>query len=71
MTDKSKCPASGDAWYYDNAAMPTQILLCTTTCGTVSAGGEVDVLTGCQTITRPPSSAEDRRGADGYFFSAA
>jgi len=53
VSDKSKCPASGDAWYYDNAAMPTQILLCTTTCGTVSAGGEVDVLTGCQTVTQP------------------
>ncbi len=53
VSDKSKCPASGDAWYYDNPANPTEILLCTTTCGTVSAGGEVDVLTGCQTITEP------------------
>jgi hypothetical protein len=53
VSDKSKCPASGNAWYYDNPSMPTNILLCTTTCGTVSAGGEVDVLTGCQTITQP------------------
>jgi hypothetical protein len=53
VPDKSKCPASGDAWYYDNASMPTEILLCTTTCGTVSAGGEVDVLTGCQTVVQP------------------
>jgi hypothetical protein len=53
VPDKSHCPTSGDAWYYDNAASPTEILLCTTTCGTVSAGGELDVLTGCQTVTEP------------------
>ena len=27
VSDASKCPASGDAWYYDNDAAPTQILL--------------------------------------------
>jgi von Willebrand factor type A domain len=53
VTDKSKCPSSGNAWYYDDPSNPTQILLCTTTCGTVSAGGEVDVLTGCQTVVQP------------------
>jgi hypothetical protein len=53
VSDKSKCPASGNAWYYDNPTTPTQILLCTTTCGTVSAGGELDVLTGCQTVVVP------------------
>ena len=52
VSDKSKCPASGNAWYYDNASNPTEIILCTTTCGTVSAGGTVDVLTGCETVTR-------------------
>ena len=51
--DAAHCPKTGDAWYYDNAASPTQILLCTTTCGTVSTGGEVDVLTGCQTVEEP------------------
>ncbi len=53
VPDKAHCPSSGDAWYYDNASNPTEILLCTTTCGTVSAGGELDVLTGCQTVTVP------------------
>jgi hypothetical protein len=53
VSDKSKCPASGNAWYYDNAQNPTEILLCTTTCGTVSSGGQLDVLTGCQTIVQP------------------
>jgi hypothetical protein len=50
VPDKSKCPTSGNAWYYDNASAPTEILLCSTTCGTVSTGGELDVLTGCQTV---------------------
>jgi von Willebrand factor type A domain len=53
VSDKSKCPSSGNAWYYDNAANPTEILLCTTTCGTVSAGGQLDVLTGCQRVDVP------------------
>jgi hypothetical protein len=53
VSDKSKCPSSGDAWYYDDPTTPTEILLCTTTCGTVSAGGELDVLTGCQTVPLP------------------
>ncbi len=53
VTDKSKCPSSGNAWYYDNPSNPTEILLCTTTCGTVSAGGELDVLTGCQRVDMP------------------
>src|SRR5207253_4828257 len=32
VDDKSKCPASGDAWYYDDNAMPTQIIVCDATC---------------------------------------
>ncbi len=46
------CPASGDAWYYDNPNAPTQIILCSATCTKVSAdtSGEVDVATGCGTI---------------------
>jgi hypothetical protein len=54
VSDKTKCPSSGDAWYYDNPTTPTEILLCTTTCGTVSAGGELDVLSGCQTVMVAP-----------------
>jgi hypothetical protein len=48
----ASCPASGDAWYYDNPAGPTQILLCPATCETVKADttGVVDVLLGCKTI---------------------
>ena len=54
VADKSHCPASGMAWYYDNASAPTQIILCASTCGTVTADskGQVDVLTGCKTIVK-------------------
>ena len=52
VSGKSACPASGNAWYYDNPTAPTQIVLCTSSCGTVSAGGEVDILTGCMTVVR-------------------
>jgi hypothetical protein len=52
VTDASHCPSSGDAWYYDNNATPTKIVLCDSTCKSVlgTSTGEVDVLLGCATI---------------------
>jgi len=46
------CPADGLAWYYDNNAAPTQILLCPATCTTISQdiGGAVRLLVGCDTV---------------------
>jgi hypothetical protein len=54
VADVGHCPASGMAWYYDNAGAPTQIILCASTCGSVTADskGEVDVLTGCKTVVK-------------------
>ncbi len=52
VSGKAACPSSGNAWYYDNPKSPTEIVLCTATCGAISVGGEIDVLTGCETITR-------------------
>ncbi|HEY3352112.1 MAG TPA: hypothetical protein VGQ83_02600 [Polyangia bacterium] len=51
VADQAHCPASGDAWYYDNPTAPTQIILCAATCSTVmpDTSGEVDVLIGCKT----------------------
>lgn len=48
---KAQCPASGDGWFYDNAAAPTQIILCPSTCTKVSAdtAGKIDILLGCAT----------------------
>lgn len=52
VDSKASCPASGNAWYYDNVAAPTQILLCDATCSVVEADatGEVDVTLGCATV---------------------
>jgi len=54
VPDVAHCPASGEAWYYDNPAAPSAIILCTTACGSVALGGTVDVLTGCDTVPLPP-----------------
>lgn len=52
VTSASQCPPSGDAWYYDDAMNPTQILLCPSTCTAVSGdmSGKVDIVLGCATI---------------------
>lgn len=52
MQSAADCPASGLGWYYDDALNPTQILLCTDTCSTISAdtGGSVKIVVGCDTI---------------------
>ncbi len=52
VMDKASCPAMGNAWYYDNPAMPTHIVLCDSTCTFVQAdqGGEVDITLGCSTV---------------------
>jgi hypothetical protein len=51
VNDMSSC-TGGQGWYYDDNAAPTQILLCQTTCGTVSAdkAGEVDIDTPCSVV---------------------
>ena len=54
VADKASCPASGDAWFYDSNAKPTQILLCDPTCKVVTADtkGEVSIVVGCATVLR-------------------
>jgi hypothetical protein len=54
VADKASCPASGDGWYYDNPSKPTQILLCDSTCNTVSKDGmgSVNVVLGCKTVIK-------------------
>ena len=53
VTDQNACPANGNGWYYDNNAAPNAIILCSNTCGTVSAdaSGSVDIALGCATVT--------------------
>lgn len=52
VPSQAQCPATGNAWYYDDPMNPTQILLCPSTCTTVSGDnmGKVDIVLGCATI---------------------
>jgi hypothetical protein len=52
VQDKAHCPANGDGWYYDDDAMPTEIILCPKSCSKISdlVNGELDVVLGCTTI---------------------
>ncbi len=54
VLDKSKCPATGDAWYYNNNSAPTEIELCDASCKAISLDlkGEVSVAVGCATVVR-------------------
>lgn len=47
VTGAAQC--SGDGWYYDNPASPTQVNLCPTTCTTVQAdfAAKVELRLGC------------------------
>ncbi|MEO8551657.1 MAG: hypothetical protein ABI678_16890 [Kofleriaceae bacterium] len=52
VPDEASCPASGNGWYYDNPASPTQIILCPASCTLVEGDetGEVDVTLGCDSV---------------------
>lgn len=54
VEDKSYCEAGVDAWYYDDNAAPTQIILCDTTCTALTADktGQVKVVLGCGTVVK-------------------
>jgi hypothetical protein len=54
VADKAHCPATGDAWYYDDNSKPTQILLCDTSCKTVSndSTGSISMIIGCASVVR-------------------
>lgn len=51
VANQGACPPGGNAWYYDNAAAPTQVLLCPDTCDRVSMdlNGKIDLALGCST----------------------
>src|SRR5262249_11781416 len=54
VANAGECATAGrDAWYYDNNDAPTKVLACPNTCSSTlknSAGAEVDVLFGCDTV---------------------
>ena len=53
VTSQAACASTTkDAWYYDNAAAPTQIIFCDATCTKIKAdtNAKVDVQLGCSTV---------------------
>jgi hypothetical protein len=48
------CPPGADGWYYDDPMMPTEIVLCPSTCTRIESDttGRVDIALGCETIIR-------------------
>lgn len=52
VNDASACPPDGMAWYYDNNAAPTQIVLCSKGCDTITADamGAIKIVLGCATV---------------------
>jgi hypothetical protein len=49
VTDASKCATTANAWYYDDNANPSSILLCPSTCAAANAkvGTKIEALVGC------------------------
>ena len=58
VEDKAACPDDVPAWYYDNPASPSAIVLCTNACSLVTdaaTGSRVSVRVGCEdTVVLPP-----------------
>ncbi|HVY44716.1 MAG TPA: VWA domain-containing protein [Minicystis sp.] len=52
VSGAAACPPNGDGWYYDDAAAPTMIVMCPSTCAKLSMdmGGELDIVLGCDSI---------------------
>jgi hypothetical protein len=52
VNDQASCPAGGMAWYYDDNANPSSILLCPDTCSVVSGDPmrQIQFVLGCETI---------------------
>jgi hypothetical protein len=51
VPDVASCPADQPAWYYDNPAAPTQLLLCDNACTlatTAVQGARLSIVVGCE-----------------------
>lgn len=47
------CAAADSTWYYDNEALPKQVIMCPTACETLKGGnGRLDIVFGCKTVTK-------------------
>jgi hypothetical protein len=54
VTDASGCDPVNGGWYYDNAAMPSRIIVCGATCDAFKKdpSGQVDIVLGCGTVIK-------------------
>jgi hypothetical protein len=52
VANKAACDPTKGGWYYDDDANPTHILMCDSTCKTLTADttGALDILLGCRTV---------------------
>ena len=52
VPNAAACPASGNAWYYDDPNAPKQVILCGATCDAVKLdpNGKIEVVLGCKTV---------------------
>jgi hypothetical protein len=50
------CERAGGGWYYDDAAAPTRILTCASTCSVLELDpqAEIEVSFGCERLIAPP-----------------
>jgi hypothetical protein len=50
------CANVEHGWYYDNAMLPTEVLVCPQTCEWIQgkAGAQIDIQFGCATVVAPP-----------------
>ncbi|HEX4335059.1 MAG TPA: vWA domain-containing protein [Polyangiaceae bacterium] len=57
VASAAACPASGEAWYFDDEMNPTQIFLCPSTCTAVEnvMGARIDILLHCPRIEAKPA----------------
>jgi len=55
LADESAC-AGASGWYYDNPTTPTRIILCPSTCDTVTADSmaSLEILLGCRSVSEVP-----------------
>ena len=52
VANAAACPASGNAWYYDDPNAPKQVILCGATCDSVKldANAKIEIVLGCKTV---------------------
>ena len=48
VRNAGECSQVANGWYYDNATLPTKILICDSACNSLGAG-TLQIVLGCQT----------------------